>query len=286
MQYIIYNASHTAVVNIPSSASGNTVTYAIYLSDGTSFATGTATYVASTLWKVTFTPTTNNAFYSLVVTNVTLGTVVTEQFKSTGVIGTQWDATTGAVGSSVGIANIALAKLGADRIISLDENSENARLVNAIYGTMRDDVLRSHPWNFAIKRSTPAVSATAPNWGYSYAFPIPSDCLRILRVSTTETDTLEDYKLEDDSVLCEYDTIYIKYIYRVTDSTKYDSNFIQCFALRLASELAFPITGKTDLAQLLKQEFESRISEAKAMAAQESGGAETVGEDDWELSRA
>jgi len=51
------------------------------------------------------------------------------------------------------IANSALAKLGAEEITSLSDTTRRARLVNRQFVKIRDKLLRSHPWNFAIKRS-------------------------------------------------------------------------------------------------------------------------------------
>jgi len=328
VNYIPYNNSFDSVINIPGSGALDNVTCAIYLSDGTTFATPTPTYIAGEAWLTTFTPTVNNETYVVVLTDVTLGTTTSETYKATGVIGTVWDATSGATGSSVGIANIALSKIGAQRIVSFSENTENARLLNAIYGTIRDEVLRAHPWNFAITRTAPALAYSLPNawstgtayvvgdyvlylghpyrclvnhtagtWAtdlavgnwvsdttdwipyeYSYSFTIPSDCLRVLDV-TDGTSRIEDFKVEDGKILCDYDVIYIRYIYRVTDVTVFDANFISCFAIRLASECCFPLTGKADLAKFLKEEYAEEIRKAKAIDGQESGMPDEQGKD-------
>lgn len=328
MQYINYNQSFDAILTVSGSLSTDTISYTIYTHAGTSFATGTPTFVAGTAWKVTFTPTINNETYVVVVTDTTSGTTATETYKAVGVIGTVWDATGGAVGSSVGIANIALSKIGVQRLTSFSENTEPARLLNAIYGTLRDEVLRAHPWNFAIKRVAPAVCWSMPDtwatdtsytdgdmvmynnypyeclvthtsgtwatdlaagkWAantddwipyeYSYSHTIPSNCLRVVDV-TDGSNRIEDYKVEDGKILSDYDVIYIKYIYRVTDSTAFDANFISCFATRLAAECAFPLTGKADVGKLLKEEYREELRLAKGIDGQESGIMDESGKD-------
>jgi hypothetical protein len=102
---------------------------------------------------------------------------------------------------------------------------------------------------------------------------------------TTGTTRIEDYKIEDGFILSDYDTIYIRYIYRMVDTTKFDANFISCFATRLASELAFPLTGKGDLAKLLKEEYAEEIRKAKAIDGQESGMPDESGKDHFIESR-
>ena len=54
--------------------------------------------------------------------------------------------------SVVDICNGALNQLGASTILSLTEDSKNARLCNARYTQVRDSLFRSHPWNCLVKR--------------------------------------------------------------------------------------------------------------------------------------
>ena len=75
----------------------------------------------------------------VVLTNATKSTTAEETYKAVGIVGTVWDAMTGAVGTTVGIANVALGRLGAKRISAIDEDTENARKVRAIYGSIRDE---------------------------------------------------------------------------------------------------------------------------------------------------
>lgn len=51
------------------------------------------------------------------------------------------------------IANSALSKLGASKISSLSDNTRSAILINEQFHKKRKELLRSHPWNFAIKRA-------------------------------------------------------------------------------------------------------------------------------------
>ena len=54
--------------------------------------------------------------------------------------------------SVVEICNGSLNQLGATTILSLTEDSKNARLCNQRYTQVRDAVFRSHPWNCLQKR--------------------------------------------------------------------------------------------------------------------------------------
>ena len=52
--------------------------------------------------------------------------------------------------SVVEICNGALNQLGATTILSLTEDSKNARLCNQRFTQVRDSVFRSHPWNLSL----------------------------------------------------------------------------------------------------------------------------------------
>lgn len=52
------------------------------------------------------------------------------------------------------IVNLALTRLGDLRIAALSDATAAAQAANAVYAALRDEVLRAHPWNFAIQRAT------------------------------------------------------------------------------------------------------------------------------------
>lgn len=71
MDYITLNEAFTALIPIPGSINTDTVTYVIYKSDGTTFASGSMTFVADEIWKCSFTPTVAGA-YVLKVNDTTI----------------------------------------------------------------------------------------------------------------------------------------------------------------------------------------------------------------------
>jgi hypothetical protein len=71
--------------------------------------------------------------------------------------------------SETSICNSALTRIGAARITSLTDDSKQARACTASYALMRDEVLRSHPWNSAISRASVASLADAPAFGSANA---------------------------------------------------------------------------------------------------------------------
>ena len=67
--------------------------------------------------------------------------------------------------TEVSICSNALRRLGDDPITSLTDDTERARLCNSFYTDARDAVLRCHPWNFAITRTSLAQLSDTPAYG-------------------------------------------------------------------------------------------------------------------------
>jgi hypothetical protein len=120
--------------------------------------------------------------------------------------------------SVVDICNGALNQLGATTILSLTEDSKNARLCNARYTQVRDALFRSHPWNCLQKRVELAADTDTPAWGFSSQYTLPADCMRLLRI----LDFDSNYKVEGRKILSNASSMKILYVSRVTDPNEYD----------------------------------------------------------------
>ncbi len=161
--------------------------------------------------------------------------------------------------STVEICNGALNQLGATTILSLTEDSKNARLCNQRYTQVRDSVFRSHPWNCLQKRIELAADTTAPAWGFSFAYTLPSDCLRLLRILDYESN----YKVEGRKILSNTSTMKILYISRVTDANEYDESLRETLSAALGADIAFGITSNNQTAQNMYQLFQEKLKDAR-----------------------
>ena len=150
--------------------------------------------------------------------------------------------------TEVDICNIALTNLGEAKIVSLTEATERARLSNLRYPDVRDAVLRSHPWNCATKRAKLTRSTVTPAFGYLYQYSL---------------------QIEGKFLLTDETTMYVKYIAQLTDTSEIDSNLIQAIGLRLAWELAEPLTGRIELKREMWGKYVEVIAEARGIDASE-----------------
>ena len=161
--------------------------------------------------------------------------------------------------STVDICNGALNQLGATTILSLTEDSKNARLCNSRFTQVRDAVFRSHPWNCLQKRVELASSTTTPAWGYKFKFDLPGDCLRLLRI----LDFDSNYQVEGRSILSNNETMKILYISRVEDPNQYDELLRETLSAALGSDIAYAITSNNTTSQNMLVTYQEKLKDAR-----------------------
>jgi len=175
--------------------------------------------------------------------------------------------------SVVDMCNSALNLLGASTISALTDDSKNARLCNQRYEPVRNRVFRSHAWNCLHKRVQLAQNSTAPVIEYTYAYALPSDCLRVLKVHNGTTDSIAssiDYKLEGKNIVTDEGTIYLIYIALDTDPNNYDTYLQESISHQLAADLAYAVTNNATLAEKYMTRADERLREARFIDATEN----------------
>lgn len=170
------------------------------------------------------------------------------------------------------VVSLALSHLGEPGIENLEtDNTVRAIKVRRQYEHSRDALMRGHPWNFAVTRATLTEAAEAPDFGPEYAYDLPTDCLRILTLNGIEAETGQSfYTIESGKLLTDADEALVTYIRKVTDPTEWDANFVEAFALKLASDIALDITQSTEKAGLCLAKFQNvALPEAQLTNTQE-----------------
>lgn len=179
--------------------------------------------------------------------------------------------------SVVDVCNRALDKLGASPITSLEDGNTAANLCNRTWPVVRDRLLRSYPWNFAVKRSITAPESTAPAWGFLYQHALPTDCLRFLEVLDLRTD---EYQIEGGTILTDQDTLRIRYIRKATDPNDYDGMYLDAVSSLLAFEMCEKINQNNQKKEFLWQEYQDNVMRARSVDAQENP-VQQFEEDSW-----
>lgn len=170
--------------------------------------------------------------------------------------------------SEVAICNSALIKLGVETISSLSDNTRQALLCNQQYSKIRDKLLYSHPWNFAVKRATLVVTVTEPVYEFAYQYTLPTDCLRVWE--TQYGPDSDFYQVEGGYLYSNYSDVSIKYIAKITDTTKFSPAFDELFAIDLAIDLEFALVQSNSFKNTLISERKEIIRDVRSFDAQEN----------------
>lgn len=177
--------------------------------------------------------------------------------------------------SSVDIANLALAKLGAGRIENLNEDSDAARICNLLYDQCRSEILTGYNWSFALRRQALPALVTPPAFGFNYAYEMPTGCLRLLQVG--ETYPPHDYSIsvqcrnnlyevENNQILTDLEApLKIYFVYDVTDTTQFSRPFVNYLATKIAFEACETLTQSNTKKQVLASELKIATNTAIAI---------------------
>ena len=169
--------------------------------------------------------------------------------------------------TQVSICSNDLLMLGANTINALTEGSDRAALASNLYPSLRDDMLRSHPWNCAVRRVILAPDAEAPAFDYSARFLLPSDWLKTLSVGQEHYEV--DYKHEAGYILANGTSLPLRYIFRNESESTWDAMLVRAMELKMAAEFAYPVTGSASMADMMHNKLLQHMKAARAVDGQD-----------------
>jgi hypothetical protein len=172
------------------------------------------------------------------------------------------------VASEVSVCNEALILIGAQTITSLEDDNNRATTCNAVFADTRDEVLRSHPWRFAVRRTDLGAPLTAgPEFQYSHAFTLPVDpfCLRALNVNGRNTN----WAVEGRVLMADVSTVKLRYIARIPGPGAWDAMFASALAARIASKIGWALTRDRQVTKVAMELYMTLRDDARAVTAQE-----------------
>lgn len=201
--------------------------------------------------------------------------------------------------SAVQICNMALSHIGSEArvsAISPPDGSVEAGHCVTFYDLARTELLEPGQWAFSLKRAALAQATNTSNtWAYAYV--LPSDCLRALRVLQLTTTSLTVFNQDeylaaniDDRNGAQFDTeggvLYtnepdavLLYVRDVTDTTRFTPTFVAALGYNLAGYLAGPIIKGSEgvkIGDAMRQRA-MRAAELAATASANASHAQTDG---------
>lgn len=166
--------------------------------------------------------------------------------------------------SKIEIWNRSLQKLGAKRVQDVNDDSPNARSLRVAYEPVKLRLLRSHRWNFSIKRINLPADATAPIFGRANAFQLPSDWVKMANDYPEQNFNDKDWVVEGTKIYTnEQAPLPIRYVSNVDDPNQMDASFRELLSTELAYELCEEITQSNTKKSDLRMDKKEIISEAR-----------------------
>ena len=162
--------------------------------------------------------------------------------------------------TAIKMASNALILLGEDAIQTLDDDTAASNLYDATY----ESLLSMEPWTFAMKESDLSRNTASPDdkTGFQYSFNLPSDLIRVWQMMPHT-----DYVIIGNEVQCNEDSLRLRYIYRVAESSL-PAHFVKLVEYKLASEFAISVSEDENRAALFEQKFKSQLNQARKIDAQ------------------
>lgn len=169
--------------------------------------------------------------------------------------------------TAVSICSNALLMLGDKPISDFNEDQDRARLASNLWEQVRDHVLRSHPWNCAIKREALAPDATAPAFDWSYQYTLPSDFLKALSIG--EMGQEGEFRIEGRKLLCDDNPCYLRYIFKNDNPGTWDPGLVEVMTLEMAHRMAYAITQSASMVDTMAQKAAMVLRRARAVDGQD-----------------
>lgn len=174
------------------------------------------------------------------------------------------------------LVNFALARIGSkQRIGSLYDGTDAAKVALDVFGQTRDDKLRVGEWGFARRDVVLTLHNSAPTGGYvpgstswnptdypplpyKYSYVYPSDCLKVRAIKPQQIfipdfdpqpvvfDTPTVPVAEDDPIkviVCNVPDAILTYTAQVTDPSLWEASFVEAFTAALGPVLAPKLVG-------------------------------------------
>lgn len=176
--------------------------------------------------------------------------------------------------SEVSICNMALARIGANRINSLTDGSVDARQCDTHYEQTRNALLRSHWWRFASARSVLSQDTVDPEFQWDNQFILPTGFMRLKAVfadnNTRSRTSTHSFAIEGQRLLTDDDAVSIRYIKKVDDPAEFDPLFVEVLVLALAIKLIMPLAQDKGLRRELQEELEPLMRRVRTIDRQET----------------
>lgn len=165
------------------------------------------------------------------------------------------------------ICNLSLSWLGQNLINDLNDDQNEAKIMKANYGLSRDKVLNDGAWTFALSRQILAPDATAPDFGESARFLIPSNVIfvhRVYRATGVNVRTMQsaEWEREGQYILASESALRAIFVVKVTNTALFSPAFVHALAARMAADTAMTFTENDSLETKMEKRYQDKLDQA------------------------
>lgn len=187
--------------------------------------------------------------------------------------------------SKIEIFNRALQLLGAQRAAAVSDTTNNATACRDCYDALREKLLRSYRWKFAIRRAALAADDPAPTWGRDNSFTLPSDYMLMAPDYQEDATLALDYEIEEGKILSDMtDPLYIRYVANIENVNTMDPIFRELLAHEMAVAMCEKLTQSKTKKESIAAFIPGLIRDAKRSSAIE-GRSQVPLDSEWTSCR-
>lgn len=184
--------------------------------------------------------------------------------------------------SKTDIFNLALSFLGAQIVLDTNENSKNARTLNAVYDlTRRGEIRKAPAWNFAIKNVKLPQDVVPPLFDMAYAYTLPNDFISIQAPFDKSNFNTRDWIIQGNKLYTDWSPpLSFRYNADITNVGDMDPLFATALAAKLAEAVADALTQSNSKVQIANERYKQAIEEARKANSFDIVS-NTMPQDDW-----
>lgn len=172
--------------------------------------------------------------------------------------------------NDIGICSAALLLLGADEISSFDDETRESKICKILYELAVRNCLSDRDWTFAQNSVTLNKLSNVPLFGYSTAFQLPTDYLRLVG---KENPGLP-HSIKENYLYCNSDKVNVNYVFRVSEE-KFPPVFTMLVIHSLCHLLAIPLLDDEKKAGYYEGQADATRLKAKRIDSQSDGRVQT-----------
>lgn len=124
-----------------------------------------------------------------------------------------------------------------------------------------------------------------PKFDFNFTFSLPSDFIRVHTLDDTKTILgKSDYQIDAMGLVTDFPIINARYVYNITDTTKFDPLFDELFAHHLAAKIVYKLTSSDTERERCEKLLKEKMQQARFVDSTDNPS-EVLDGDVWIRSR-